>query len=207
MDRQEIDYQKDLEYFKDRFELLAKYKKDQTSDAVKKNLKARKENSGLKELALHYGNLHKKVTGEDGGNNHEWKAYASVSKSDGGIRTVINKFLTIVGKDVKKLLGIKSDIVSADNDKVELKDSDVISKVTFRLHPTFRQPNVEVTKAPFAISRIGWGTFNVGIIVEFHDYLGMEKVELDHHLSFDKDKSDSVKLIYVDAVKALKNRK
>lgn len=42
-----------------------------------------------------------------------------------------------------------------------------IESVAFRLHPSFnlKNPNVEVTSPPFAVSRTGWGEFFVEVLV------------------------------------------
>jgi hypothetical protein len=206
MDRKEFDYKTNLELEIKQFELLAKNKKDITLEAIKKNLKIRKELSSLKELAVHYGNLHKQISSSDG-NKHEWKAYVTLSKSDGGVRSVVNKLVEKMGKCIENNFGIKFEGLSdSKSDKIDLKDADVIKKVLFKLHPTFRQPNIYVEKAPFELSRIGWGTFGVGIVIEFQDNLKMDKLELEHNLSFSRDKTEDIKLIYVDAEKALKNR-
>ena len=59
----------------------------------------------------------------------------------------------------------------------------LIRAVVFDLHPTFRPSSVEVTEPPFAISRTGWGTFEVKITV--HDICG-DAHHFVHSLSFDK---------------------
>jgi len=58
----------------------------------------------------------------------------------------------------------------------------IIKKVVFGMHPTFGCTEVVVTKAPFEIRRIGWGTFDIPIKV----YLDKvkEPVEFTHELSF-----------------------
>ena len=45
--------------------------------------------------------------------------------------------------------------------------SKFIKSVTYHLHPTFRQPVIKVTKAPFLLSRIGWGYFEIKMVIEF----------------------------------------
>ena len=43
----------------------------------------------------------------------------------------------------------------------------IIKKVTYNLHKTFSPNKVEVETAPFIISYIGWGTFEIVIEIEF----------------------------------------
>jgi len=65
-----------------------------------------------------------------------------------------------------------------------------VSEVTYLLHPTFREPIVKITEAPFTISRIGWGVFDVGVIVLLKDG---KKLEGRHKLTFKKD-GENVKM-------------
>ncbi len=61
-----------------------------------------------------------------------------------------------------------------------------ISCVTYQLHPTFTNPTKRIcergqTSKAFSYSTTGWGTFNVGVRIEFKD--GSE-FTTDHHLIF-----------------------
>jgi hypothetical protein len=207
LDRSNFNYRINLEYESQHFSILAKYKKEITLEAVNKNIKARKENTNLLELALHYGNLHRVMLQANSHNQHLWKVYVRIRKSNSDVRGIIGKLFEENEKDIEKYLNIKFDNSNkAKDDKYKINDSDVIKSVLFRLHPTFRPPQVLLTRPPFAVERIGWGIFNVSIVVKFHDNLNMEKMVLDHFLSFDGEKSDNVKLIYVDPEKALQNR-
>ncbi|MBI3073445.1 MAG: hypothetical protein HYY84_15140 [Deltaproteobacteria bacterium] len=61
-----------------------------------------------------------------------------------------------------------------------------IAKVVYRLHPSFPNPVVTVTRAEsatFAYSNTGWGTFGIGIEVEFNDG---SKASGKHTLAFKK---------------------
>ena len=42
-----------------------------------------------------------------------------------------------------------------------------IKSVTYRLHPTFKPRLITVIEAPFLLSRVGWGTFEIDMDVEF----------------------------------------
>ncbi len=61
-----------------------------------------------------------------------------------------------------------------------------ISCVTYQLHPTFKDPTIRICKQgqsskAFSYSTTGWGTFNVGVKIEFKD--GSE-FTTDHYLIF-----------------------
>ncbi len=61
-----------------------------------------------------------------------------------------------------------------------------ISCVTYQLHPTFTDPTKRIcklgqTSKAFSYSTTGWGTFNVGVRIEFKDG---SKFTTAHHLIF-----------------------
>ena len=60
-----------------------------------------------------------------------------------------------------------------------------IESVTYHLHPTFRPPKIKVDHAPFILSRIGWGYFEVHVEIVFKAWTKIPKMELDHMLSFE----------------------
>jgi len=70
-----------------------------------------------------------------------------------------------------------------------LKLESFVNKVVFNLHPTFSPQKISFSKGPFEISRIGWGTFHVGVSVHWKDG---KKSEYKHHLDFSKDKTEDV---------------
>jgi len=47
--------------------------------------------------------------------------------------------------------------------------STYIKKVSFRLHPSFANPNRVVTRPPFMLTEMGWGEFEIAIRVYFVD--------------------------------------
>jgi len=61
--------------------------------------------------------------------------------------------------------------------------STYIESVTFFLHPTFSPNSVTITKSPFSLTRIGWGTFTIKIGIKFKN--GSEG-KFSHSLSFEK---------------------
>ena len=42
-----------------------------------------------------------------------------------------------------------------------------IKSVTYHLHPTFKPSKIKVSEAPFLLSRIGWGLFDIEMDIEF----------------------------------------
>merc|ERR1719498_705384 len=62
----------------------------------------------------------------------------------------------------------------------------LIKQVEYVLHPTFTNPKVVVTKAPFYLRRRGWGTFPVGVNIS--GYNG-QIFNFTHDLSFEREGS------------------
>ena len=87
------------------------------------------------------------------------------------------------------------------------KDEDIsnyITKVTFELHPTFLDPIIVKTKAPFEHTAIGWGTFNIPITIKWNPGLGLEATKVEHMLSFDGNGDASTFEIIADKTKLMK---
>mmetsp|Transcript_4367 Transcript_4367/g.5798 ORF Transcript_4367/g.5798 Transcript_4367/m.5798 type:complete len:438 (-) Transcript_4367:1761-3074(-) len=59
-----------------------------------------------------------------------------------------------------------------------------IKKVVFHLHRTYPKNQIVVDTNPFAVTRIGWGTFDVGMQVYFFDHYTPNKIFLNHDLDF-----------------------
>ena len=73
-----------------------------------------------------------------------------------------------------------------------------IKSVTYHLHPTFRPSKIKVEEAPFLLSRLGWGYFEVVMDVEFQPSTGLGMHRLEHMLNFDdKGHTESI-LLEVD---------
>jgi transcription initiation factor IIF auxiliary subunit len=73
--------------------------------------------------------------------------------------------------------------------------SKIIRKVTYGLHPSFGAPQVEVKTSPFELTKIGWGTFDIPIKIEFCSWLKLKPVELNHYLSFNNHRESNVHII------------
>lgn len=58
----------------------------------------------------------------------------------------------------------------------------VFDRVTYKLHPTFQNPNRVLKKPPFLIEEEGWGEFDLAIVLHFADKGG--EVTLSHDLNF-----------------------
>lgn len=44
----------------------------------------------------------------------------------------------------------------------------LIERVIFQLHPSFNNPTRVVDAAPFHVTELGWGEFDIGIKIFFH---------------------------------------
>ncbi|KAF2635484.1 hypothetical protein P280DRAFT_484540 [Massarina eburnea CBS 473.64] len=63
---------------------------------------------------------------------------------------------------------------------VRLSRPDLVEHVHVNLHPTFRPPRVTLSKAPFEVRRLGWGTFTLqAVIVLKNPYVWVQSVEED----------------------------
>jgi transcription initiation factor IIF auxiliary subunit len=74
--------------------------------------------------------------------------------------------------------------VALANDPNKDKVGKFVDSVTYHLHPTFKPSVIKVTEAPFLISRIGWGYFEIHMEIVFKKWTGIPKMELDHMLAF-----------------------
>ncbi|EEB05710.1 transcription factor TFIIF complex subunit Tfg3 [Schizosaccharomyces japonicus yFS275] len=71
------------------------------------------------------------------------------------------------------------------NEHDEEVDAVFLDRVTYKLHPTFINPNRTVKKPPFQIDERGWGEFEMQIVLHFVDKGGEQTVA--HYLSFEKE--------------------
>lgn len=76
--------------------------------------------------------------------------------------------------------------------------SKYIKSVTYHLHPTFKPSDITVKEAPFLLSRLGWGYFDVEMDIEFQPSTGLGKKKLVHELSFDGDGKNAAIFLEVD---------
>ena len=71
------------------------------------------------------------------------------------------------------------------------KTGKFIKSVTYHLHPTFKPSVIKVAEAPFILSRIGWGYFEVHMEIVFKKWTGLPQLELDHMLCFENEGKQS----------------
>ncbi|CAD8064908.1 unnamed protein product [Paramecium sonneborni] len=84
------------------------------------------------------------------------------------------------------ILNVKMDY-NKDSDRAALKNFDInhmIESVTYHLHETFRPNVITVKQAPFELKRLGWGVFNIPILIKFKKEYNIPNLEVDHYLSF-----------------------
>lgn len=201
LDRKEFDYENDLTYDDSVLEKNFKENTEEFTEKANKILNSRKEKSKMKEVQILYGNLHELINSSTS-NTNKWTCYVKINNKQGRIKNVLNKLkseeklIKILGRENEK----KEEIIDkyTQNKEFKLKDSDLIKCVTFNLHPTFNPPSIKVNVAPFQITRIGWGIFNIELKIEFHNYLKLETLRLSHFLSFSNNDTYNMRTIYVD---------
>lgn len=96
----------------------------------------------------------------------------------------------------QKMIVIGNSCTSTDNKSVPyewtvyargIDNEDItpfVKQVTFVLHPTFFPREVTVREPPFQLRRRGWGVFDMGVLVTFHDG---QVLKFRHSLSFSTD--------------------
>ena len=60
-----------------------------------------------------------------------------------------------------------------------------IKSVTYELCEGWKQRIIKVTEPPFLLSRVGWGYFELDVVIEFHPHLKLKKMTVEHMLNFD----------------------
>jgi len=68
----------------------------------------------------------------------------------------------------------------------------VVEYVDFELHPTFDPPTIRVTKPPYSIRRLGWGTFEVTVRITWKTQLGIPPSTFTHMLRFSQPETSKV---------------
>lgn len=63
----------------------------------------------------------------------------------------------------------------------------LVERIRFFLHPTYK-PNdcVDVLKAPFEVSRFGWGEFTIRVQLHFHPELRQKPIQILHRVKLDE---------------------
>jgi len=79
----------------------------------------------------------------------------------------------------------------------------VVEHVDFDLHPTFDPPTIRVSKPPYSISRLGWGTFEVRIRITWKCELGLSPSIFTHLLRFSHPETSKIVSLYQDKDKDL----
>jgi transcription initiation factor IIF auxiliary subunit len=88
------------------------------------------------------------------------------------------------------------------------EEKNYIRKVEFGMHPTFGCTEIEVKSAPFEISRIGWGTFDIPVKVFLNKSLKVSKpLELSHCLSFEGSGETKVYILKIPKTSLIQEKK
>jgi hypothetical protein len=202
-DRKPFDYQKDLKLDKRIQQQNLDKDKKTFYETATKLLEYRKTSFKLEEYTLNFGNYHS-VIDSTNQNRHKWTSFVYLTKLNNGIKETVENLRKEA--DLELLVNYGEHVTDCKRNQTPydlIPEEKVIKKVTFYLHPTFTQSVIEVEKAPFTITRIGWGAFNVTMKVEFQDYLNMEPMELDHFLCFSQELCESFRKVYINVDKVL----
>jgi YEATS domain-containing protein 4 len=182
-------------------------------DRFEKIYQERLSKKGNLELTIAYGNEHIYLNTE-GMNKHKWKAFVRLEKSNQVLKSILDKFkLNAYAKlyfysiqnpeneMLKKLLDLmrKKDEKESEFSNINPEELNIIKKVSFELHPTFNPPSVFVEEKPFEIQRLGWGTFNIEILVEFNDNLNIGVLNLEYELCFTRPITKKIHPIWIKA--------
>lgn len=203
MDRKEFDFKTDLK--------MDKYIAGQNwqnfekccHERANRIYEYRKDRVRMEELTLNFGNHHT-LLDTDQESKHQWTAFVTIKKIDSSIKEIMEHLRKEA--DIEGILGLgemTSKMVREKTPYDNIPDNKIIKRVTFKLHPTFTPNMIPVADTSFKITRVGWGAFNITMIVEFHDYLNIETMELDHYLDFYKGVSDCNRKVFVDIDKVL----
>ena len=55
-----------------------------------------------------------------------------------------------------------------------------IKEVTYKLHPTYKINKITIKEAPFMLSRVAWGSFEIGCTIVFQDWCKTKPIVLEH---------------------------
>lgn len=86
-------------------------------------------------------------------------------------------------RDGKKLARHRWGVFVTINGNPELT-ARYIKSVTYHLHPTYVNPTIKTTEAPFLLTRLAWGYFEVRFEIEFREETGLGVKNLHHMLDF-----------------------
>lgn len=157
-------------------------------------------------LRLEYGNTSSPMFRNDDSKmkRYQWTLFVRdvdddiLAGSDGPSRNNNELFKAIKEKraDILKLekppnpneKGSSGDIIDVesllkDGEVIHLKD--VVDKVVVTMHPSFRDPYVEIRNYPYMFSRSGWGAFPVMITIYFKQPYDQNNLTLNHDLNLD----------------------
>jgi transcription initiation factor IIF auxiliary subunit len=93
--------------------------------------------------------------------------------------------------------------LSIDNDASLTKR--FIKEVKYVLHPTYKVNKYTLTEAPFLLSRVAYGSFNVEVTVVFQQWTKQKPLKLNHMLEFVEGGKKSHRFIDSDSSRVNKN--
>jgi transcription initiation factor IIF auxiliary subunit len=108
-----------------------------------------------------FGNEHQLLPSKlKAGTTHEWTVFLRARHEPDNTSTTSAK---------KRIVGME----------------DVIEKVEFTLHPDFGVGPVRLFRAPFQVTRKGFGEFTVPVTITWKRHLKKEKTTIEHTLNFE----------------------
>ena len=72
---------------------------------------------------------------------------------------------------------------------IDLHPDTFIERVLVRLHHSFNPSLLALSSPPFEIQRVGWGRFNVNVMITFKSEWNKDPIMLDWMLDFTREKS------------------
>ena len=73
-----------------------------------------------------------------------------------------------------------------------------IKSVTYHLHPTYAVNKFYLKQAPFLLSRVAWGYFEIEIDIHFQPWTRLNTLKLYHMLSFEGKGNTQSILLEID---------
>lgn len=148
-----------------------------------------------KRIGLLYGNEHTLIQ-SDPNLNHKWTAFVRLAPINKDLDNIISAIRAKANLDE---IFNESDCFISQFQSMDVTSNksieDFVEKVTFKLHPTFTPSEITKAAPPFALTRMGWGTFDITAIVTFKSDLKLKNKSLIIPLSFDSELSELTDMV------------
>ena len=81
----------------------------------------------------------------------------------------------------------------------------IVKKLYIKLHESFKIPMVTVDHAPFTLSRVGWGYFDLECTIHFKDWVQQKPLTIVHELNFNQPLTEKVVVLRISEELAKKH--